>query len=874
MLIFIAVVLEILPKVIPIFPLPICNISSSPLPSVHKYYQPGDLIISAIIYQIIFVSSEITFQSLPSHELLDQYLFLTHNYQHTLALAFAVKEINEHTGILPNITLGFHIATDNSLESTTYLLAMELLSTRNRFIPNYKCDIQNSAIAVIGGPQKKSCLNAAIILHNYKFPQITYGSAPMMKNEADAGFFSWMFPNEIHQFNGILYLLLQFGWTWVGIVSMDEESKQRFIQKWLSKFSEKGICFDFMECINQMKYGNEAAEMIEETDKVYQVIMGSTVSAVILKGEIWTIMTLRIMIYLLDSEDIPKEKKSKIWIMTAQMEFTSILMQRQLPIDFLHGALSFAIHSKELTGFQQFIQKRNPNLEKDDGFIRDFWKDAFECSFSSDVTDGNAERICTGEEKLETLPNSVFETTMTGHSYSVYNAVYAVAHALKAMHSSKLKEVQRMDERRWKFFLQSSWQLHYFLQRISFNNSAGEEVSFGPNGELLTGFDILNWVTFPNKSFRRVQVGKIDPMASPDKLLIISAKDAVWPFIFNQTLPLSICNKKCPLGHSKIKVEGQLSCCYDCRRCPKGKIADQLDLDDCLTCPEDQYPNRVQDRCLQKSINYLTYQEPLGISLVVNAIFFSFVSATILGIFVKNQETPIVKANNRNLTYCLLNALCTSFLCALLFIGQPDQVKCLLRQTAFGVNFSVALSCILGKTIIVVLAFMATKPGSKMRKWVGKRLALSIVLSCSLTQFCICVVWLTISPPFPDSDMHSMAEEIVLQCNEGSTTMFYTVLGFLGFLTAVSFTVAFLARNLPDSFNEAKFITFSMLVFCSVWVSFVPTYLSTKGKYMVAVEIFSILASSAGLLGCIFVPKCYIIILRPDLNKKEQLIKK
>ncbi|XP_058039690.1 vomeronasal type-2 receptor 26-like [Ahaetulla prasina] len=683
-----------------------------------------------------------------------------------------------------------------------------------------------------------------------------------------------MFPEETHQFKAILHLLLHFGWTWVGLVSMYEEDRDRFIKKRLSMFSEKGICFDFIECLPQMMYGNAAAEMMENGEKIYKVIMESTVTAVILSIEITGMLFLRVMINVFNNDTIPKERAAKIWIMTAQMEFTSILMQRQFRIDFLHGALSFAIHSKELTRFQQFIQKRNPNLEKDDGFIRDFWKDAFECSFSSDITDENAERICTGEEKLETLPNSVFEFTMNAHSYSVYNAVYAVAHALKAMRSSKLKGGRKMDKRRWKIFLRSTWQLNHFLQQVSFNNSAGEQVLFGPNGELETGFDIFNWVTFPNKSFLKAQIGKIDPMAPSDKLLTISAKEAVWPVIFNQALPLSLCNKECPLGHSKMKVEGKLSCCYDCKICPQGKIADQLDLDDCFPCPEDQYSNKDMDSCLPKSIIYLTYQEPLGISLEVIAVSFSVISAVVLRIFMKYQDTPIVKANNRNLTYSLLAALLLSFLCSLLFIGQPDQVKCLLRQTAFGIIFSVALSCILGKTIIVVLAFMATKPGSKMRKWVGKRLAISIVLSCSLTQFCICVAWLTISPPFPDSDMHSMAEEIVLECNEGSTTMFYTVLGFLGFLTAVSFTVAFLARNLPDTFNEAKFITFSMLVFCSVWVSFVPTYLSTKGKYMVAVEIFSILASAAGLLGCIFFPKCYIIVLRPNLNKKEQLMKK
>lgn len=69
------------------------------------------------------------------------------------------------------------------------------------------------------------------------------------------------------------------------------------------------------------------------------------------------------------------------------------------------------------------------------------------------------------------------------------------------------------------------------MRKISFNNSAGQKIWFNENGELETGFDIINWITFSNLSFKKVRVGSID---SQEKMVTADEDGIVWPSRFNQ----------------------------------------------------------------------------------------------------------------------------------------------------------------------------------------------------------------------------------------------------------------------------------------------------------------------------------------------------
>ncbi|XP_028274752.1 extracellular calcium-sensing receptor-like isoform X3 [Parambassis ranga] len=565
------------------------------------------------------------------------------------------------------------------------------------------------------------------------------------------------------------------------------------------------------------------------------------------------------------------------WLASEAWTTAAVLQTPQL-MPYLGGTLGIAVRRGEIPGLRDFLLQTRPNIHHDNRYgnstVNQFWEFTFQCRFAPPpagwVEGGGA--LCTGQEDLETVETEFLDTTNLRPEYNVYKAVYALAYALDDMLQCEPGRGPFNGHSCGSFQKLEPWQLVHYLQKVNFTTSFGDQVSFDENGDALPIYDIMNWHWLPDGRIKVQNVGDVKRSAAGGEVLKLNEDRIFWNFEPKKP-PRSVCSDSCPPGTRMVRKKGEPECCFDCIPCSKGKISNKTNSMECTSCPEDFWSSPQLDHCVPKRTEFLSYHEPLGICLTTASLLGTFICAAVLGIFIYHRSTPIVRANNSELSFQLLLSLKLCFLCSLLFIGRPRLWTCQLRHAAFGISFVLCVSCILVKTIVVLAVFKASKPGGEASlKWFGAMQQRGTVLLLTLIQAAICTAWLLSSPPAPHKNTQYHNDKIVYECAVGSTVGFAVLLSYIGLLAILSFLIAFLARNLPDSFNEAKLITFSMLIFCAVWVAFVPAYISSPGKHADAVEVFAILASSFGLLGVLFGPKCYIILLRPERNTKKAIM--
>ncbi|XP_061493103.1 vomeronasal type-2 receptor 1-like isoform X2 [Rhineura floridana] len=781
-------------------------------------------------------------------------------YRWVKAMIHAINDINKDPDLLPNITLGYQIYDTCYTMSKTVENSLAFLTGQNETTPVFRCSSGAPLAAVVGAGGSTLSIASSRILGLYYFPQVGYASSSLLLSDKyQFPTYLRTIPSDSVQSQGMAYLVHHFGWRWIGTIAADDDYGKYGVKAFKEKVENSYTCIAFSETIPKI-YSREklktVAEIVHDTNATVIVVYSSDID-----------------FHPLLEELMISNISSKTWI-ASEAWVTSALIARPEYFPLLGGAIGFGVKRGEIPGLKEFLLDVRPGEDPEDDLAIEFWQSAFNCtwpnaniSYNTDnrknvtghenIVDFSSDQLCTGKEKLEDLNNTYLDISELRITYNVYKAVYAVANGLDKLRLCEEgrgpfipgQQCAKIDEF-------EPWQLMYYMKNEMKFTVLGEDVDINEKGDVYTSYDVLNWQKNENGEIAFVPVGTFNMTGEND-------------MEFHR--PRSTCNKNCQPGYRKGILQGKPSCCYDCIRCAEGQISNITDARECIACKEDYWSNEDRSVCVLKEVEFLAYGEALGMTLIALSVFGACVVMAVTGVYIKFRSTALVKANDRELSFLIQFSLVVTLMTSILFIGKPEDWSCMSRQVTLALGFSLCLSCVLGKTVMLFLTQLAknSKVAEKVRMSIRPIFQKIIVLNSVLVEVGIVCAYLILDPPHMLKNTQFSITRIIFECDEGSILYLCVMFGFDVFLAILCFLTAFVARKLPNNFNEAKFVTFGMLVFFIVWISFVPAYLSTRGKFKVAVEIFAILASSFGLLGCIFVPKCYIILLKPLRNTEE-----
>ncbi|MEE6476109.1 hypothetical protein FKM82_010978 [Ascaphus truei] len=777
-----------------------------------------------------------------------------------LSMIYAIENINNST-LLPGITLGYEMydSCSDPLKAiqATLRLIPESVTIKNVTECN-QTEVIPAVKAVVGEQYSEMSISMSRILSIHFIPQISpASSAATLSDKVRFPSFLRTVPSDTHQTKAIAKLIRTLGWNWVGVITSDDDYGRSALHYLNIFLREEGICTAFSQIISTyVDHPSLPGEISNITNEL--VNCSANVVVVFVKAPI---------VIKLFKESI-RRNISRTWI-ASDIWSNSNSVSRMENIEKVGTILGLNFKLGHVPGFAEFLKNLQPPRQGAINTFLDEYKTLrfgcteeyikyLECISSSSKDCNHSDSIqqksplaCKVENVSFANDDYLVHSAELSTVYSTYLAVTAIAQALKNIvcRNGKCEDL--------------TFSPHKLLNELKNNNFSynGEMFHFDRFGDILNGYNVINWIT-KNSSTEFRFVGKYDILDA-----IITLNRSLFWNTEDSMVPISNCSKQCTPGH--YKKHSFISCCYECIPCTEGYYSPAADMNECLKCPITQWSANGSARCENRTIEYFRWNDPFAIVLTSFAALGFLLVLIIAIVFIKHADTPAVKAAGGNYTYLLCVSLLFSLVSIGFFIGQPSDIFCQIRQPLYGISFTLCVSCILIKSVRILLAFESGKRG---RQIVTITYQPAVVISV-LTgfQLCVSMLWLFFKGPFV-TKIYTIPQLLSLQCDEGSYVGFGIMLGFICFLAFACFILAFKGRKLPEKYNEARCITFSMLIYLFIWIGFIPIYINTSGMYLSAVQVIAIIASNYGVISCHLFPACYIILFKRKSNNRARYL--
>ncbi|XP_070696304.1 taste receptor type 1 member 1 [Pempheris klunzingeri] len=765
-----------------------------------------------------------------------------HGFHLLQAMRFAVEEINNRTGpqpLLPGVKLGYQLYDICSV-SASILAALDLVEQNYRSpstsgtAGDTDMNYNNSqrAVAVVGPDSSSKSFAPASLLGAYLIPQISYeASNEMLSNKFLYPSFLRTIPSDKNQVAAMIQLLVHFNWTWVAILGSDNAYGLEGMRSLSKQAPQHGICIAYQGVIPAHR-----PDTIQEMRNTVESLLKTKVNTIVVFSSKSKLKGFFPFV-------VERQVTNKVWIGTEDWS-TSTLITELTGIHTIGTVIGVSIKYAAISGFVEFERKvLEASLQQSD---------------SEEVPDvttspGNDCLHGTGLYSLakNNFPLGKYDITS---SFNVYKAVYAVAHAL---HQALGCDSGQCQMRRV-----YPWELLHWLKQVRFS-LGNTSVDFDMNGDPPTGYDIISWV-WRGTNLTLREVGSF----SPDPISLTVDADLIEWFSTegSETVPLSICSPPCPRGHRRIQ-RGQHTCCFDCKACPAATFLNLSDSTICQPCLPEQWAPPSSEQCLNRTVLLLAWDDPLSIALLFFMATCLLMTSSSAIIFLLNLNTPVAKSAGGRTCLLMLAALTVAAMSSLCHFGQPSPLACILKQPLFMISFTVCLACITVRAIQVVCIFkFASKLPPAYDKWAKKHGPEFTIFLLSLTILFISVLRLVFKPSEPAQDLEFFKDSIVLECSDTLSLGSGFELGYVSLLSVLCFSFSYMGKDLPANYNEAKCVTFSLMVYMISWISFFTIHLISRGPFTMAAYVFAKLLSVLAFLAGYFLSKIYIIVLKPQMN--------
>ncbi|KAE8574189.1 hypothetical protein XENTR_v10024987 [Xenopus tropicalis] len=729
------------------------------------------------------------------------------------AMLYALDQINGDPELLPNLTLGARILDTCSRD--TYALEQSLTFVQ-ALIQKDTSDIRCSngdppilsrperVVGVIGASASSVSIMVANVLRLFSIPQISYAStAPELSDNNRYDFFSRVVPPDSYQAQAMVDIVKALGWNYVSTLASEGNYGESGVEAFMQISREAGGV-----CIAQsIKIPREPRP--GEFDKVIRRLLETP--------------NARGIIIFANEDDIKRVLEASqranqtghfLWVGSDSWgSKTSPVLGLE---EVAEGAVTILPKRASIEGFDQYFTSRTLENNRRNIWFAEFWEDDFKCRLTrSAARPEDPRRKCTGGERI--AKDSAYE--QEGKVQFVIDAVYAMAHALHNMHVDLCPGhsgvCDKMDPIEGRLLLR-------YIHRVNFNGSAGTPVMFNENGDAPGRYDIFQY-QMANDSAPSYRV-----IGQWTEYLRLSIEEMQWSG-GQSDIPSSVCSLPCQPGERKKMVKG-VPCCWHCELCDGYQF--QLDDFTCQLCPFDMRPNENRTACRATPIIKLEWTSAWAVLPLFLAIVGILSTLFVVGTLVRFNDTPIVRASGRELSYVLLTGIFLMYAITFLMMGEPGVAVCALRRLFLGLGMCISYAALLTKTNRIYRIFEQGKRSVTPPRFISPASQLVITFSLIGVQLVGTSVWLAVLPPHSFIDYEEQRTPNpenargVLKCDMSDLSLVSCLM--YSILLMVTCTVyAVKARGVPENFNEAKPIGFTMYTTCIVWLAFVPIFFGT-----------------------------------------------